>query len=57
MFKNVGESTLDEITLEKGFYVLHFQNESKDVEVFERDIDSTFIQMHFCIRGNSKFRQ
>lgn len=35
MFKNVGESTLDEITLEKGFYVLHFQNESKDVEVFE----------------------
>lgn len=55
MFKNVGESTLDEITLEKGFYVLHFQNESKDVEVFERDIDSTFIQMHFCIRGNSKF--
>ena len=55
MFKNVGESTLDEITLEKGFYVLHFQNESKDVEIFERDIDSTFIQMHFCIRGNSKF--
>lgn len=55
MFKNVEESTLDEITLEKGFYVLHFQNESKDVEVFERDIDSTFIQMHFCIRGNSKF--
>ena len=55
MFKNVGESTLDEITLEKGFYVLHFQNESKDVEVFERDIDSSFIQMHFCIRGNSKF--
>jgi len=55
MFKNVGKSTLDEITLEKGFYVLHFQNESKDVEVFERDIDSTFIQMHFCIRGNSKF--
>jgi AraC-like DNA-binding protein len=55
MFKNVGESTLDEITLEKGFYVLHFQNESKDVEVFERDIDTTFIQMHFCIRGNSKF--
>ena len=35
MFKNVGESTLDEINLEKGFYVLHFQNESKEIETFE----------------------
>lgn len=55
MFKNVGESTLDEINLEKGFYVLHFQNESKNIVNFERAIDSTFIQMHFCIRGKSKF--
>ncbi|WP_299050986.1 AraC family transcriptional regulator [uncultured Polaribacter sp.] len=55
MFKNVGESTLDEIILEDGFYVLHFQNESKDVQIFERPINSTFIQIHFCLRGNSKF--
>lgn len=55
MFKNVGKSTLDEINLEKGFYVLHFQNESEDIESFERDIDSTFIQIHFCLRGKSKF--
>lgn len=55
MLKNVGKSTLDEIHLEKGFYVLHFQNESDEVESFEREINSTFIQMHFCLRGNSKF--
>ena len=55
MFKNVGESSLDEIPLEKGFYVLHFQNESDKVQNFEREIDSSFIQMHFCLRGNSKF--
>ena len=55
MFKNVGESSLDEITLEKGFYVLHFQNESDKVQNFEREIDSTFLQMHFCLRGSSKF--
>ncbi|WOC39717.1 AraC family transcriptional regulator [Polaribacter sp. HL-MS24] len=55
MFKNVGESSLDEITLEKGFYVLHFQNESDQIDHFEREIDSTFIQIHFCLRGNSKF--
>jgi AraC family transcriptional activator of pyochelin receptor len=55
MFKNVGESSLDEITLEKGFYVLHFQNESDKIQNFERAIDSSFLQMHFCLRGNSKF--
>ena len=55
MFKNVGESTFEEITLEKGFYILHFQNESKEVHNFEREINSTFIQIHFCLRGNSKF--
>ena len=55
MFKNVGESTFEEIVLEKGFYVLHFQNESKEIQNFEREISSTFIQIHFCFRGNSKF--
>lgn len=55
MFKNVGESTIEEINLENGFYVLHFQNESSEKQTFERDIKSTFIQMHFCLRGNSKF--
>ncbi|WP_299012422.1 AraC family transcriptional regulator [uncultured Polaribacter sp.] len=55
MLKNVGKSTFDEITLEKGFYVLHFQNESNKSVTFEREIDNTFIQMHFCLRGNSKF--
>ncbi|QOD61911.1 helix-turn-helix transcriptional regulator [Polaribacter haliotis] len=55
MFKNVGESTFEEIILDKGFYVLHFQNESKEVQNFEREINSTFIQIHFCLRGKSKF--
>lgn len=55
MFKNVGESSFEEINLEKGFYVLHFQNESKEIQSFEREINSTFIQIHFCLRGKSKF--
>ncbi|WP_298766604.1 AraC family transcriptional regulator [uncultured Polaribacter sp.] len=55
MFKNVGESTFNEITLENGFYVLHFQNESGNTANFERKIDSTYIQMHFCLKGTAKF--
>ena len=55
MLQNVGKSSFEEIILEKGFYVLHFQNESSQIQSFEREIDSSFIQMHFCLRGNSKF--
>ena len=55
MIKNVGESTFEEFVLEKGFYILHFQNQSNAVENFEREIDSSYIQIHFCLKGNSKF--
>ena len=55
MIKNVGESTIEEVNLENGFYILHFQNESAEKQTFERTINSTFIQLHFCLRGNSKF--
>ena len=40
--------------LRKGFFLLHFQNNSNK-QRFERDIDSSFIQLHFCIKGNAKF--
>ncbi|ARV13712.1 AraC family transcriptional regulator [Polaribacter sp. SA4-12] len=55
MFKNVGESTFEEIILDKGFYLFHFQNESNTIQNFEREINSTFIQIHFCLRGKAKF--
>ena len=49
------ENTFEEFVLEKGFYILHFQNQSNTVENFEREIDSSYIQIHFCLKGNSKF--
>ncbi|MDG1038291.1 MAG: AraC family transcriptional regulator [Polaribacter sp.] len=55
MIKNVGESTFQEIILDKGFYLLHFQNESKTIQNFEREISSNYIQIHFCLKGKSKF--
>ncbi|MDB2384919.1 AraC family transcriptional regulator, partial [Polaribacter sp.] len=55
MIKNNEESTIEEIQLEKGFSVLIFKNASNTKEVFERNVDSTFIQMHFCLRGDAKF--
>ncbi len=55
MKKSVAQSTFKETILENGFYLIEFQNESDEIQKFARDIDSTFIQLHFCIKGNSKF--
>jgi AraC-like DNA-binding protein len=55
MLENVAGSTFEEFNLENGFHLLHFQNETNDVRRFEREIDSSYIQLHFCIKGFSKF--
>jgi AraC-like DNA-binding protein len=46
---------MTEIILEKGFFVLLSKNETSETQHFEKDIDSKFIQFHFCIKGSSKF--
>jgi len=55
MQKNIAESTFNEINLENGFLLLEFENSSDENYFFERDIDNTFIQLHFCLRGSCKF--
>ena len=55
MSKNIAESTFREVSLEKGFFVLKFQNNSNETEIYKRDIDNSYIQLHYCVRGNCKF--
>ena len=55
MSKNTAKSTFEEIDLGNGFQVLHYQNESDEVQEFERPVDNTFIQLHFCLKGKSSF--
>jgi AraC-like DNA-binding protein len=56
MSKNIAESSFKETNLENGFHILHFQN-NDDVNVnFERNVESSFIQLHFCLKGNSNFK-
>jgi AraC family transcriptional regulator, transcriptional activator of the genes for pyochelin and ferripyochelin receptors len=55
MSKSIAESSFKEFNIDNMFYLLHFENESSDFQRFERDIDNTFIQLHFCLRGDSKF--
>ncbi|MFL1894332.1 helix-turn-helix transcriptional regulator [Aquimarina sp. 2-A2] len=53
--KNNAAGILEEIKIEEGFYILKSQNETADHQTVIREIDSSFIQFHFCIKGAMKF--
>ena len=53
--KSIARGAFEEIQVENGFYALTYKNENKHIERLERDIDNTFIQFHFCIKGSAVF--
>jgi len=53
--KNIAEGSYEEVLIEDGFYVLKIQNDTAHIQKVSRDIDSSFIQFHFCLKGNAKF--
>ena len=53
--KSVAKGTFNEIIVENGFFVLTYKNENDRVERLERDIDSSYIQFHFCTKGAATF--
>jgi AraC-like DNA-binding protein len=53
--KNNAEGSFREVLLEEGFYILKIQNDSPGPRRVTREIDSSFIQFHFCLKGNAKF--
>ncbi|GAA0737604.1 MULTISPECIES: helix-turn-helix transcriptional regulator [Flavobacteriaceae] len=53
--KNIAKGSFNEVEIDKDFYVLTYQNNNDEVETLEREIDSSFIQFHFCLKGSSNF--
>jgi len=53
--ENVAKGSFSETLIDKGFYILTYQNNTNFIETVERDIDSSFIQFHFCIKGSCAF--
>lgn len=53
--KSVATGTFDETILEDGFFVLTSKNESDTPLILEREIDSSYIQFHFCTKGDAIF--
>ncbi|WP_066223178.1 helix-turn-helix transcriptional regulator [Formosa haliotis] len=54
--KNNAVGTFNETFIEEGFLVLTYQNERLEVETVEKEIDSSYIQFHFCLKGSSTFK-
>src|SRR5690554_388052 len=53
--KNIAKGAFEEVEIDKDFFVLTYQNESGVFETLEREIDSSFIQFHYCVKGSGKF--
>ncbi|HZJ20424.1 MAG TPA: AraC family transcriptional regulator, partial [Pricia sp.] len=53
--KNVAQGSFQEVFIEDGFFVLKIQNDTTEIQRVAREIDSSFIQFHFCLKGSAKF--
>jgi len=53
--KNVAEGIYDEIALRNEWILLIFTNESDENQLFKREVNSGFIQFHFCVKGSASF--
>jgi AraC-like DNA-binding protein len=53
--ENVAGGFVDKTEIEDGFFILKFQNEEEEPKKFTRNINQSYIQFHFCVKGSSKF--
>lgn len=53
--KNIASGSFEEFKIEDSFFVLTYQNNAIEDKILEREIDSRFIQFHFCLKGLCKF--
>ncbi|MEX0275562.1 MAG: helix-turn-helix transcriptional regulator, partial [Flavobacteriaceae bacterium] len=53
--KNIEEGSLGEIQVDEQIYVLRVRNDGQVTRTVERHIDRSYIQFHFCTKGDAKF--
>ncbi|WP_396602705.1 helix-turn-helix transcriptional regulator [Algibacter sp. R77976] len=53
--KSVAKSSFEETIVEDGFLILMFKNDLSLTQSVAKDINSTFLQFHFCVKGSTKF--
>ena len=47
--KNIATGLYSETTIEEGFFILKFNNETTEAQQIAREVDSSFIQFHFDV--------
>ena len=53
--KNNAVGSFEETRVEDGFFVLVYKNDGNETQTLLKEIDSDYIQFHFCLKGSSKF--
>jgi AraC-like DNA-binding protein len=53
--KNVAESSFAETKVDDGFLVLLYKNDAHESQNLVKEINSDFLQFHFCVKGSSQF--
>jgi AraC-like DNA-binding protein len=53
--ESIAKSSFEETKIEAGFMVLAYKNEASEVQSLAKEIDSDYIQFHFCIKGSGQF--
>lgn len=53
--KSIAKGFFVETRADDGVFILTHQNDTQEVKIIEREIDSSFIQFHFCLKGESLF--
>ncbi len=53
--KSVAQSTFEETNVEDGFLILTYKNDESVAQSVAKEIDSSFIQFHYCLKGSVQF--
>ncbi|NER19087.1 helix-turn-helix domain-containing protein [Spongiivirga citrea] len=53
--KNTAQRANNETLIDDGFVLLVIDNNQKQTQKIIREVDSSYVQFHFCLKGNSSF--
>ncbi|SFZ89973.1 AraC-type DNA-binding protein [Flaviramulus basaltis] len=53
--KNVAQSSFKETQVDDGFLILTYKNDKSETQSIVKEINSDYIQFHFCLKGSCEF--
>ncbi|EDM45440.1 transcriptional regulator [unidentified eubacterium SCB49] len=53
--ESIAQGIYRETVIEDGFFILKFNNDTDESQLFKRDVSSHYIQFHFCVKGAGYF--